>query len=323
MVVAGLARSTLAAAALLRPPHAPALLLRSRVALLSADAADGDGPHALHRRLTKLAEDARTLPPAELHSRLTELTASAAALRWTALDASSIEALRVDELREALAARGLPNKGLKAELRERLVSSVAVPPQAPPSAPRPAEAARPPAPGAAPYVMRSEAAPDSKLSARLAKLTRRHAGIGPQSGIFCDGGCSPNPGPGGWGVVSVRDAQVEWLAYGHESSRTTNNRMELCALIAALERLPPDSAATLYSDSNLCVRSLNEWAAGWERRGWRRSGGQPVENVDLVRCAYQLARSRPKVSIQWLRGHSGATWNEYADALASWRLRER
>ena len=106
------------------------------------------------------------------------------------------------------------------------------------------------------------------------------------------------------------------------TGETTNNRMELSAIIAALERLPFDTQRTIYSDSNLCVRSLNEWAPGWEKKGWRKADGKKVENEDLVRQAYGLYRSRPNVKLVWLKGHAGGTWNEVADALAgAWARR--
>lgn len=137
----------------------------------------------------------------------------------------------------------------------------------------------------------------------------------PQSGLFTDGACSGNPGPGGWGVVWVRDGEVVAERQGGES-RTTNNRMELTALIEAFAMLPADSQETLWSDSNLCVRTVNEWAAGWERLGWKRKTG-PVENLDLVKRLFAAAKSHPNVKVVWLRGHNGQRWNEYADRLAT------
>ena len=119
-------------------------------------------------------------------------------------------------------------------------------------------------------------------------------------------------------LVEVRDACVLWSDRG-TSARTTNNRMELRAMIGALKRVPEGGEAVLYSDSNLCVRTLNEWAEGWEAKGWVRAKGEPVMNADLVREALALRRARPAVRIRWIRAHDGATWNEYADRLASWR----
>jgi ribonuclease HI len=144
---------------------------------------------------------------------------------------------------------------------------------------------------------------------------------GPQTGIFTDGSCSGNPGPGGWGVVYVIEGRILAERYGSDP-RTTNNRMELTALIEALELLGPDEEMDIYSDSELVVKTLNEWAAGWERNGWRRRTGE-VKNLDLVQAAYALVKQRPRARIRWIRAHDGSLWNEYADALATTYLRER
>lgn len=142
---------------------------------------------------------------------------------------------------------------------------------------------------------------------------------GPETGVFTDGGSVPNPGPGGWGAVYVVQGAVVAEAHGHDPD-TTNNRMELTALLAGVDLVPVGSPATLYSDSNLAVRTVNEWAAGWERRGWRRKTG-PVENLDLVRPLFETMRSRPELTLAWVPGHAGYRWNEYAHALAGrWRL---
>ncbi|RPI23767.1 MAG: ribonuclease HI [Actinobacteria bacterium] len=143
-------------------------------------------------------------------------------------------------------------------------------------------------------------------------------GTDPESGVFTDGGASPNPGPGGWGAVYVVAGAVVAEASGHDPD-TTNNRMELTALIEGMRLVPEGTSATIYSDSNLVVRTIKEWAPGWERRGWRRKSG-PVENLDLVKPAYQSFRARPELSLQWVKAHAGITWNEYADRLANaWR----
>jgi ribonuclease HI len=140
----------------------------------------------------------------------------------------------------------------------------------------------------------------------------------PQTGVFTDGGCVPNPGPGGWGAVYVIDREIIEERHGHDPS-TTNNRMELTALIEAAKLVPEGTAVTVYSDSNLAVRTINEWASGWESRGWKRKTG-PVENVDLVRQAYSAFRKRPELDLRWIKAHVGHTWNEYADRLANrWR----
>ncbi|MDQ3781422.1 MAG: ribonuclease HI, partial [Actinomycetota bacterium] len=105
----------------------------------------------------------------------------------------------------------------------------------------------------------------------------------PGDGVFTDGGASPNPGPGGWGAVYVVGDQVVAERHGHHAG-TTNNRMELTALIEGAALVPPGVSTAVWSDSILAVRTINEWAAGWERNGWRRKTG-PVENLDLVKQA--------------------------------------
>jgi ribonuclease HI len=98
--------------------------------------------------------------------------------------------------------------------------------------------------------------------------------------------------------------------------------MELAAIIAGLELVRPGEPVDVYSDSRLVVQTLVSWAAGWERRGWRREGG-PVSNLDLVQRAYALARARPGARIRWVRAHDGTRWNEYVDALATAEARAR
>ncbi|MDK1018862.1 MAG: ribonuclease H [Actinomycetota bacterium] len=137
----------------------------------------------------------------------------------------------------------------------------------------------------------------------------------PTSGVFTDGSSVPNPGPGGWGAVYVTENEVIAEAYGYGGD-TTNNRMELLALIEAVDLVPPGVETFVFSDSNLAVRTINEWAEGWERRGWKRKTG-PVENLDLVQRAYAAFRARPELKLRWIKAHVGVTWNEYADELAN------
>lgn len=113
----------------------------------------------------------------------------------------------------------------------------------------------------------------------------------------------------------VVDDEIVSEAYGY-GGETTNNRMELQALIHAVDLVPEGTPATVYSDSNLAVRTINEWAAGWERNGWKRKNG-PVENLDLVRRAYTVYRARPELDLVWIKAHVGFRWNEYADELAN------
>ena len=142
----------------------------------------------------------------------------------------------------------------------------------------------------------------------------RHTG-GPSTGVFTDGSCEPNPGPGGWGFVWVEEGEIVAEQSGHDPD-TTNNRMELTALIKAYETLPDDGVFTVYSDSQLCVNTINQWAAGWERRGWRRKTG-PIKNLDLVKRLWALSKAKPHVELRWIKAHDGSRWNEYVDALAS------
>lgn len=143
-------------------------------------------------------------------------------------------------------------------------------------------------------------------------------GDGPATGVFTDGSSVPNPGPGGWGVVHVVDNEIVAEQHGHDPD-TTNNRMELMALLEALKVVPEGTAVTVYSDSHLAVKTITEWAAGWEKRGWKRKSG-PVENLDLVKKVYAGYKNRPELDLQWIKAHVGYRWNEYADELASrWR----
>lgn len=151
-------------------------------------------------------------------------------------------------------------------------------------------------------------------AAHLAAVAAAYS-AGPQTGIFTDGACQPNPGPGGWGAVRVRDGEILAIAFGHEP-QTTNNRMELLGMIAGLEMAAPAEAVEVYSDSQLVVNTLTQWARGWEARGWKRKEGA-VKNLDLVQRAWALVRERPNVTIRWIRAHDGSRWNEYADALST------
>jgi ribonuclease HI len=151
------------------------------------------------------------------------------------------------------------------------------------------------------------------------EVLARHTS-GPKTGVFTDGACEGNPGPGGWGVVWVVDDRIVAQKHGSDPA-TTNNRMELTALIEAFRLLPADAEISVYSDSELCVKTVNEWAAGWEARGWRRKTGE-IKNLELVKTLYALARAHPRTRLQWIRAHDGSRWNEYVDALANSFLRE-
>ena len=159
----------------------------------------------------------------------------------------------------------------------------------------------------------------SRASARepdhtLAQVLERYD-AGPDDGVFTDGAADPNPGPGGWGAVYVVHGEVVDQAYGHEP-HTTNNRMELTALLHGIALVPEGTPATVYTDSKLCHDTLTQWAAGWKRRGWRRKSG-PIANLDLVQVLYERLQERPELTLAWIPAHEGTRWNEYADALAT------
>ena len=148
----------------------------------------------------------------------------------------------------------------------------------------------------------------------LAEVLAKYHG-GPNRGVFTDGSAVPNPGPGGWGVVWVEDGRIVSKARGHEPD-TTNNRMELRALIEAFGMLPADADIDVLSDSRLCVDTITRWAPGWERAGWKRKTG-PISNLDLVRELLARYRAHPACRLKWTAAHAGSRWNEYADSLAT------
>jgi ribonuclease HI len=153
-----------------------------------------------------------------------------------------------------------------------------------------------------------------ELDLPLAEVLRRYSD-GPQDGVFTDGAARPNPGPGGWGFVYVEAGEI--IAQNHGSEEhTTNNRMELKGLIEAFKRLPEDAEVSVFSDSELCVKSMNEWAPGWKAKGWKRKAG-PIANLELVQELFELKQSHKKVKLQWVKAHNGWLWNEYADSLAT------
>ena len=135
---------------------------------------------------------------------------------------------------------------------------------------------------------------------------------------FTDGACSGNPGPGGWGVVlqAREGAQVirERELSGGEA-RTTNNRMELMAAIAALEGLTRPAEVCLVTDSAYLKNGIEQWLAAWKRNGWKTATKKPVKNVDLWQ-RLDAARERHSVRWSWVKGHDGNRGNERADTLA-------
>jgi ribonuclease HI len=134
--------------------------------------------------------------------------------------------------------------------------------------------------------------------------------------IYTDGACKGNPGPGGWGVL-LRAGGTEKELYGGEAS-TTNNRMELMAVIQALEALKRPCAVTLYLDSQYVLKGITEWLPGWKAKGWKTASKQPVKNAELWRRLDDLLlQGGHVVDWRWVRGHTGDPGNERADALAN------
>jgi ribonuclease HI len=132
--------------------------------------------------------------------------------------------------------------------------------------------------------------------------------------IYTDGACKGNPGPGGWGAL-LRSGRRERELFGGEPD-TTNNRMELTAVIRALEALKRPCDVAVFTDSEYVKKGITEWVEAWKRRGWKTADRKPVKNEALWRRLDELA-GRHRVRWHWVRGHSGHAENERADALAN------
>lgn len=132
--------------------------------------------------------------------------------------------------------------------------------------------------------------------------------------IYSDGACKGNPGPGGWGAVLVAGTHEKEL-FGGEPN-TTNNRMELTAVIEALKALKRPCRIDVYTDSQYVQKGISEWVKGWKARGWKTAERKPVKNADLWQTLDELANGH-EVVWHWVRGHNGHPGNERADALAN------
>ena len=132
--------------------------------------------------------------------------------------------------------------------------------------------------------------------------------------IWTDGGCKPNPGPGGWAVLLRFRGHERELSGGEKA--TTNNRMELTAAAEALETLTRPCRIALHTDSEYVRNGVTRWSTGWVRRNWRNASGDPVANMDLWRRVLEAAK-RHEVSWHWVRGHAGDVNNERVDRLAT------
>jgi len=133
--------------------------------------------------------------------------------------------------------------------------------------------------------------------------------------IYTDGACRGNPGPGGWGAV-LKHAEKEKTLYGGEEA-TTNNRMELTAVIRALECLKGNKwPIEITTDSKYVLQGITEWIEGWKRKGWRNASKKPVMNADLWMQLDELVQQF-EINWHWVKGHSGHPGNEQADELAN------
>jgi ribonuclease HI len=131
--------------------------------------------------------------------------------------------------------------------------------------------------------------------------------------IFTDGACSGNPGPGGWGAI-LRTKGIEKELSGSEND-TTNNRMEMMAVIVALEALTRSCEVTVTTDSQYVIKGMQEWLPGWKKRNWLTAAKKPVKNVDLWKRMEKAAATH-NLDWVWVRGHQGHVENERADQLA-------
>ena len=131
--------------------------------------------------------------------------------------------------------------------------------------------------------------------------------------LYTDGACSGNPGPGGWGALLRWNGHEKSLSGGEEE--TTNNRMEMMAVIKGLEALNKPSDVTLYTDSKYVLQGATEWLEGWKAKNWKSANKKPVKNKDLWEQIDSLIQ-RHNVEFIWVKGHAGHKYNEFVDKLA-------
>ena len=141
--------------------------------------------------------------------------------------------------------------------------------------------------------------------------------------IYTDGGCRGNPGIGGWGVwLAYKDQEKKYCGY---QANTTNNRMELTAVIEALKSLKPKQAdnidIVLYSDSKYVLQGINDWMINWKKKNWKTASKKPVKNVDLWQTL-DVLNEQYHIDWRWVKGHSGNKGNDMADALANQAMNE-
>tara|TARA_E500000318_G_scaffold2060_1_gene2809 strand:- start:114943 stop:115434 length:492 start_codon:yes stop_codon:yes gene_type:complete len=152
-------------------------------------------------------------------------------------------------------------------------------------------------------------------------MTRKDAisddssGDAPAVELFTDGACSGNPGPGGWAFLLRHPRSGKAVERSGGERETTNNRMELTAVIEGLSALTRFSVVELYSDSQYVLKGLKEWMPGWKKKGWKTASKQPVKNVDLWKQLDSL-KDEHEIRFHWVKGHAGHPENERVDELA-------
>ncbi len=172
--------------------------------------------------------------------------------------------------------------------------------------------------------MTAKRAPGSKVAPSApvpAEGAAKHT-VRPHVELFTDGACSGNPGPGGWAFVLRHPATGKSIERSGAEAATTNNRMELMAVIEGLRALTRPSLVDLTSDSQYVLNGLKEWMDQWKRRGWKTASKQPVKNQDLWEIL-DLLRADHDIRFHWIRGHQGHAENERCDELAVLAYRSR
>lgn len=143
--------------------------------------------------------------------------------------------------------------------------------------------------------------------------------------IYTDGSCRGNPGPGGWGLIVIDDeTDTPIEAANGTSQSTTNNEMEITAIVNALKKYGVEEDSfhypVVYTDSNYAFKIFTEWMQGWKRNGWKRPKNQPIANLELIQEYDELWEQGKRIELRWVRGHNGNRLNEMADKLATGKI---
>ena len=138
---------------------------------------------------------------------------------------------------------------------------------------------------------------------------------------YTDGSCQGNPGPGGFGVVVLDDNENLITTYSEQYDYTTNNKMELSAILwAFLKYGSKNNTLTVYSDSAYCVNTLTNWMFSWEKNNWKKANNQSPENLDLIKPFFKHLQNGFFIDLRKIKGHAGDKWNELADQLATGKI---